>query len=273
MRLFSTVIMVLALSSGCALGQVVQNGFNGKESEVFEVATIKPVNHSKQERTVGTEVYPGGRIQLMGMPLKALICTAFHLSYWQLSGGAEWMSTVQYDVNAKPSDNFGRSRPDTRHDLYDIEDPQLRKMLQALLIDRFQLKYHFETRIGNVFLLEKNGKPLRLKPVQAPHGDSKPSTHEGSMGFADGGWGLSRITMPQLAKFASDYYLHRPVLDKTGLTGAYNYRSTPETWASHESDPTGSFIHLINEMGLRLEASKGKVEIFVIDRAEPPSPN
>lgn len=89
-------------------------------------------------------------------------------------------------------------------------------MLQALLIDRFQLIYHFETRISKVFLLERRGKPLRLKPVQVPHGDSKPSTREGGMGFAAGGWGLSRITMPQLAKFAGDYYLHQPVLDKTG---------------------------------------------------------
>ncbi len=79
--------------------------------------------------------------------------------------------------------------------------------------------------------------------------------------------------MPQLAKFASDFVLHCPVVDRTGLTGSFDYKSEPEEWEMYQQDQTGSFLNLIRVMGLKLEADKGPVESLVIDQASRPSPN
>jgi uncharacterized protein (TIGR03435 family) len=79
--------------------------------------------------------------------------------------------------------------------------------------------------------------------------------------------------MPQLAKFMSDEYLHRPVLDETGLTAAFDYKSPPEDWETYKSDQVGSLLNLIREIGLKLATSVGPVGSFIIDQASRPSPN
>lgn len=266
MRLFLIAVLIVVLNSGCCgFGQTVQNNSIHKEGEKFEVATIKPVSPHGQH-LVGVFVYPGGRVLLSGMSLKDLICAAFNLSYWQLSGGESWMESIKYDVVAKPPDSVEATHPYTGHDLYNIDDPQIRTMLQTLLIERFHLKYHSEKKTGKVFLLERGKGPLRLKQVTSS------SDGTGGIGFA-GTWVISNMTMPQLAKFAGSTFLHRPVLDKTDLSGSYDFRSEPESWESYSADTSGSFIDLIHEIGLRLEPAQGNVEVFVIDHAEQPSPN
>jgi uncharacterized protein (TIGR03435 family) len=232
----------------------------------FEVATIKPIDPNAVH-SVGVEVSPGGTVALNGLTLKGMICTAFNLSYWQIEGGDPWMEKTQYDVVGKPPESVEASQPNPRHTLFGIEDERLRQMLQALLIDRVQLQFHRETKTGKVYLLERNGKALQLRPTNAA--TAGPA---GGIGFASL-WDLSNTTMPQLADFASTFYLHRPVFDRTGLSGAFNYRSPPEDYAAYESDPTGSFVEMIQAVGLKLVTAEGPVETFVIDRAEPPSPN
>src|SRR5262245_22383064 len=100
-------------------------------------------------------------------------------------------------------------------------------MLQSVLIDRFQLKVHRETKTGDVYRLERSGKTLALRPAEAPaRGPDAPAERNsfGSIGYVDGRWGIFATTIPQLAKFASDYVVHAPVLDQTGLTGAFDYK-------------------------------------------------
>lgn len=75
--------------------------------------------------------------------------------------------------------------------------------------------------------------------------------------------------MQQLAQWASDI-VHQPVIDRTGLTGSYDYQSPMQ---AQQSDYEDSFRLLIPELGLKLERAKGPVEFFVIDHAEKPSPN
>jgi uncharacterized protein (TIGR03435 family) len=248
---------------------------SGSKLLEFEVATIKPVDPNVGHM-VGVEVYPGGRVVINGTSLKVLVSIAFHLSYWQMSGGDEWVAKNEYNVEAKPSEAFQSATPDTRHSLFGIEDEHLRQMLQALLIDRFQLKFHHDTRTGTVYLLEKSGKPLRLKPakVDAAGADSSADASRfGSIGLA-GQWNISYTSMPQLAKFASDYVLHAPVQDQTGLTGLFNYRSPMQVDPdAYVADNAGSFLNFLAEIGLKLQSAKGPVETFVIDHAEQPSPN
>jgi len=239
----------------------------------FDVATIKPID-PKAMQYGGINIYPGGRIVYGNVSLKQLVCTAFNLSYWQLSGGEDWTGTAAYNVEANPPEDMRSGITNLRHNLFTIEDETLRRMLQALLIDRFQLKFHRETKTGTVYLLERNAKaPLLLHPTENQPAEGNPATKAtGSIGWAEK-WVLANTTMPQLADFAGDYYIHNLVLDRTELTGSFDYRSPPEDVTTHRSDPDGSFLNLIRDIGLKLEATKSPVEVFVIDHADKPSPN
>lgn len=241
----------------------------------FEVASVKPVDPNVPHM-VGVEVYPGGRVVISGLSLKALTATAFRLSYWQISGGDAWTEKDDYNVEAKPAENLRSSIKDLRHTLFGIEDEHLREMLQALLIDRFQLKFHREAKTGDVYLLERNGKALGLRPTEIPSAGADLAADRssfGSIGYAGGRWVISATAMPQLAKFASDYVLHAPVLDRTELSGSFDYKQRLPDLEPNYSDNSDSFLRLIPELGLKLERSKGPVEIFVIDYVGKPSPN
>lgn len=227
----------------------------------FEVASIKPVDLNTPHM-VGIKVQPGGNLTASALNLKALIVAAFRVSYWQVSGGEPWMQNDLYDITAKPSQKIAN----LRYTNSDIDDPQLRQMLQALLIDRFQLKFHRQTKTGDIYLLERSNKPRALRP-------SERETPFGSIGYVAAKWSIFATTMPQLAKFASDNVFHVPVLDRTGLTGAYDYRQSNPDLEPNYNDPSDSFRRFIPELGLKLTRSKGPVEIFVIDQASKPSPN
>jgi uncharacterized protein (TIGR03435 family) len=238
----------------------------------FEVATIKPINPEGMHM-MGVNVYPGGRTVINTFSLKSLICTAFDLSYWQVSGGDSWVEKDLYDVQAKPPETSQSSTVSVRHTLFGIEDEHLRQMLQALLIDRFQLKFHRETKTGDVDLLEKSGKPLKLIATKVTS-SQYPS---GEFGGRDGkGMSLHDTSMPELAKFLSSFVVHRPVLNKTGLDGAFNFESKDiltNADFQNNNDFSSFYLRAIKEMGLRLQPSKGPVETLVIDHAEKPSPN
>lgn len=175
------------------------------------------------------------------------------------------MENDRYDIQAEPPDNLRSGIRTLRYSWYDIEDETLRAMLQALLIDRFQLKVHRETKSGDVYRLERTEKPLRLRPTQ-------PNCPAPTIGFA-GRWVICDSTTGQVAKFAADYVLHAPVLDETGLSGSFDYWQPPPLTESETSDQLASFLELMREVGRRLERSKGPVEMLVIDHAGRPSPN
>ena len=146
-------------------------------------------------------------------------------------------------------------------------------MLQALLIDRFQLKFHRETMTGTVFALEKSGKTLKLRPTKTAANDVYPSEDIGAS--SRHGWGGHDTSMAQLAKYSSTV-LRCPVQDQTGLDGYFDFESkTIPTNADFQNpdDMNSSFLAMVKEIGLRLKSTKGPVETFVIDHAEQPSPN
>lgn len=242
----------------------------------FEVATIKSIDtRPGVMHMTGTNVYPGGRVVVSSETLGGLIVIAFHLSYWQVSGCSSWCEKDLYDVEAKPPEKLAGGVWDLRHSLFSIEDDHLRQMLQALLMDRFQLKFHRESRTGAIYMLEKTGKTLKLLPSKAAAAkDPRDETGFSSIGWA-GEWNISNTSMQDLAKFAGDNILRRPVLDKTELDGSFDFRSKTAQAESGMQDggDVDSFLAFLNEIGLQMKSAKGPVETFTIDHAEKPSPN
>lgn len=241
----------------------------------FEVASVK-LNDPSVQRPMGAHIYPGGRLQIVQANLKSLVATAFGLSYWQISGGEAWTEKENYDIEAKPPENLRSSIKSLRYSWYEIRDVQLRSMLQALLIDRFQLQFHRETRTGDVYLLKQSGKALRLRAVEIPGPGDDAAGNSGfeSVGYARGQWDLSNTGTPYLAKFAASFIIHAPVLNRTGLNGLYHYRQAiPDEAPNYTGDQTASFTDFLSEAGLKLERTKGPVDILMIDHVVKPSPN
>jgi uncharacterized protein (TIGR03435 family) len=267
------VTMAVALVLCTITGASIVPAMRAQSTLQFEVATIKPTDPNVPHM-VGVKIRPGGRLVITAVPLKTLVSTAFRLSHWQISGAAEWMEKVDYDLEAQPPEDLRSLIKDRRYTWYGIEDERLREMLQALLIERFQLKFHRETKTGDVYHLVRNGKTLRLRPTEIPSPEAERDLDRfASIGYAGARWVLSAYSMSQLAKFASDYVVHVPVSDRTELSGLFDYKQTVLDAEPNYSDNSASFLRLIQEVGLKLERAKGPVETFVIDHAAKPSPN
>ena len=266
--------LVAVLLACWAATRVVAQNTSAQEPAEFEVASVKPVVPNLPH-IVGVTVYPGARLIIKGLALKDLLAAAFRLPYRQISGGDHWTKSDLYDIEAKPPENLRSNIKDLRYTLFGIEDGYLRRMLQALLIDRFQLKLHRETRTGTVYLLERNGRALRLRHAESSAVDAEAPAYRsfGSIGYAGGTWVIGNTMMSQLAKFAGDSIVHAPVLDRTQLDGAFDYRQPVPDLVPDYTDNSDSFLQMLREIGLKLERSKGLVETLVIDHAERPSPN
>jgi len=239
----------------------------------FEVATIK-VHDPKAQSLQGVQIDPGGRVHIIGVDFKTLAKIALNRPYWAISGGEASMEKVNYDVEAVPPEGLRASLTDLRHTWYTIDDARLRQMLTALLVDRFHLEFHRETKIRTVYLLERSDKAPRLAPsehVRRDDGGELVDPGFGSIGLA-GSWAID-ASMKQLANFASEFVLHAPVEDQTHLEGYFHYRSSTTVDMSEPDAHGSSFMSFISELGLRLKKSQGPVETIVVDHAERPSEN
>lgn len=244
---------------------------NNSAKAAFEVATIKP-EAPGAFRYISLNIYPNGRISITGYTLKELICAAYHLNYDQVKGGDTWIDKDIYDLEAIPANaTDGTPTYDLHHDNWSFEDSTLQTMLQELLADRFKLKTHVVVTQGPVYLLERGDKKLALTPSQDPprYGGL------GGIGARGGaGYRLSNTSMPQLAAYLGGIVLHETVIDKTGLTGAYDFDSktilSDQDWKNN--DPS-SFLPAVKEMGLKLTKSTGPITTLVVDQVAHPSPN
>ena len=175
---------LLLLLLGCS--QVGAQDKPTRELPTFEVASVKPVDPNMPHR-IGVDVYPGGRVMLSCLSLKVLAMVAFRLSYWQITGGDPWVAKDLHTIEAKPSDSGGANIHTLRYTLYGIEDEHLREMLHALLIERFQSRFHRETKAGSVFQLERSARPLALRLADLSAQDAA-KLQAGGVGYAGGTW-------------------------------------------------------------------------------------
>jgi uncharacterized protein (TIGR03435 family) len=249
----------------------------------FEVASIKPTDPDAKGSQI--RYMPGGGLNITNIPLRAMIGLAYDVRDFQISGGAGWVGTERFDITARAEraaaadgpDDFAKMTDDQRKTARD----QMAERLRGLLAERFQLVIHKEIKEQPIYVLglAKNGP--KLKENTAPGPRQGMSMNRGRLeGFA--------APMAMLGQILSQN-MGRPVVDKTGLTGKYDFilEWTPDLGPDARAQGFGDgitapapaaggptiFTALQEQLGLRLESQKGPVENIVIDRAEKPSEN
>jgi uncharacterized protein (TIGR03435 family) len=241
----------------------------------FDVASIKPTK-ANGGTTFGVGNGGGGG---RNVTLKTLIGLAWRLQEFQISGGPAWVGSDRFDIEAKAEDR--NADPD-----------QLRLMLQSLLADRFQLKYHRETKESSVYALVVGKDGLKMKPsadqitpeVNGPAPRGAGPNH-GAIRIGAGSLIGNAVTLPLFIRFLSQR-LDRTIVDKTNLTGRFDIRLqwtpsagenplSPGGDALPPADSSGPsiFSAIQEQLGLKLESARGPVEMFVIDQVAKPSEN
>jgi uncharacterized protein (TIGR03435 family) len=225
-------------------------------AQSFEVASVK--------LTTGNEIggvyrFAGGRVWFRGCSLAYLIQVAFDAEEFQIVGAPTSSDRYDIEATAAPDAESRKSNPNTPKAPLLMDQ---RLMLRSLLVERFHLKYHRESREAPVFLMTLSGKPLKLTDAKVKSDFPWAGGLGGGMLSGDGMKGESE-TMPDLAKRLSRY-MERPVLDRTGLTGVYDFR-VPYQSGDTRPDIPSMISACLRDIGLKLESAKAPVEKIVID--------
>jgi len=240
-RYHGNVLLLLALLSFAALAQT------------FEVDTVKlsppqPMGHTSISLSSGH-----GRVTMTNVTLKRAVMSAYSLSPNQIFGGPSWLDSANYDIVAKAS---------TPTD----DDALLMRMLQSLLADRFKLVVHHETRTMQAYSLELLKQSPKLE--KADEGEDSVSVSNSSMD-------AKHVDMDRFAQSLS-LQLDHPVVNHTGLKGAFNFKLQ---WEPERADGPGAtdrpsiFTAVQEQLGLRLRAGRNPVDTIVVDHAEQPGQN
>jgi uncharacterized protein (TIGR03435 family) len=287
MKLLVNAAALVAVAAPAALGLMNSSqdqGAGDVPSYHFEVSTIKPNNTRISRGFMPGFTADGYRADLV--PLMLLIRQAYGVQGFQVAGGPEWINTEFYNVEAKMDGSTAEALSKLRPDQLKIAR---QKMLQLLLEERFGLKVHRGTKDGSVYLLvvAKGGSKLH---EPKPGDDPGVLTADGgaTQGYAQKtptGLIVRGLSAPRIAILLSQQ-VKRPVVDKTGLTGTYNFTldwaQELAVTAAHDGeesdvapDPGGVSIltAIQQQLGLKLEPGKGPVEVIVIDHADRPSGN
>jgi uncharacterized protein (TIGR03435 family) len=298
-----TIAVVVAVTvGGLAVNIIAQTTVPAEPKPKFEVASVRENTSGSNQVSVGMQ--PGGRFTAVNMPLVILMRSAYRLQDSQLVGAPDWTETSRYDITAKAEGDLPPSSP--------IGPPSTGMvMLQSLLEERFKLKVHREVREQPIYALVPAQSPGRLGPhlaqsnvdCQAAAAAGRKSSSPPSaplqpgqrppcgthMGFGEIRGGARPLTL--LASMLAQV-VQRPVIDRTELAGGFDFdlRWTPDTLPARppgtpadqpfrmngvEIDPNGPsiFTAVQEQLGLKLEATRGPVDVLVVDHIERPTPD
>jgi uncharacterized protein (TIGR03435 family) len=270
----------------------------------FDVTSVKP-NKTGPGGPSMMQNQPGGRLTATNVPVRLLIQNAYRpLQGFQILGGPAWLSTDRFDIAAKASGDLAAAMSTPGPQSNDPTPMQL--AMRALLADRFKLMVHRETRELPTYTLvfarsdKKLGPGMHPAAVDcaaargrggAPAPGPPPPGERPACGMMSGFGVLSAggTTLAQLAAVLSNA-VGRTVLDQTGLTSAFDIdlKWTPDqlpqrppgapgdqpiTVNGTAIDPNGPsiFTALQEQLGLKLESTKGPMEVLVIDSIEQPT--
>jgi uncharacterized protein (TIGR03435 family) len=251
---------------------VCASGAQAQVAPSFEAASIK-VNRSGDERTDGLDA--GNRFRMTNETLWRLIgaayATAAPLPRYRIIGGPNWIDSDRFDVDAVTNGT--------------TTTEQKRLMLRTLLADRFRLSAHQETREFATYDLVpartdgRLGDKLRLSdldcaalraagapPATVTTGQPRPCI----MNFGSNQLSASGMPLQNLAQMLS-LYTRRVVVDKTGRLEAFDWTLEWEALGTTTSGGVSIVTALQEQLGLKLEATRGPVEVLVIDRVERPT--
>jgi uncharacterized protein (TIGR03435 family) len=238
------------------------------EPPKYEVSSIKP--NADSDFRFAFRIQPDGSLAATGITLKRLLMTAYNVQGFRIFGGPDWVASSRWDLQAKPNRV--------------ASSDEVRAMLRALLEDRFRLRCHAESRRMPVYELTVDSKGSKLQRVK--DAETKPVLRVAA--------GSIQLTKATPATFASQlsYALGQPVIDKTGLSGEFDFalQWTPETGEdggpttaglppgardqpASTSDGPSIFKAISKQLGLRLKSGRGPVEVILIDAVQMPTPN
>ena len=299
-RILLTVVAILTIALPVGFG--IMQGQNkpatlasgmGSDASVnvpkFDVISIKPADSKDDRRTL--QFTPDG-ILIHGTDAHMLLRTAFGVEDDRIVGAPGWAKSNRFDVEAKVA-------PEDAAKVDKLKLDGRRAMLIPLLEERFHLKYHHETRELPMYaLVVSNGGPklqvakpeLGSEHSPTPFGGTPPKgiDTQGRTMMSPGQIESQNTTLDMLAHALAPQ-LGRTVVDKTGLTGRYDYtlKWTPDRMgpsmmsgdhgmgAESGTDAAGVplFTAIQEQLGLRLESVKGMVDVIVIDHLDLPSAN
>ena len=256
------ILVLLSVVWMCGLsgwGQAVAED----KAPSFEVATIKP---SAPDAKAGRYITMQGtnRFVVKYYTLKLMIAAAYNLSPKVVSGGPAWVDSDHFDILALTP---GNTRPSQSEQM---------AMLRGLLAEEFKLRFHREEKEFSIYALEvAKGGPKLKESTAAP---SDPTQLISTVYPQRIHLPAKNATMGDFGSLLQRALLDRPVVDKTGLTSRYDFDLD---WAPDETQFGGEvpvapadaqeppfFTAIEQQLGLRLEATRGMVSALVIDHAE-----
>jgi uncharacterized protein (TIGR03435 family) len=245
----------------CALGFIFLSLYNAVGQTpavppVFEVSDIR-LNKSGEIKNDYFTVRPGGRFVAHNARPVDLFQFAFKVRRDAVSGAPGWFDADRFDITAKA----GHQTP----------DDTLRLMLKAMMIQEFKLKFHMEQKNMGAFVLviAKGGSKLK-NAAGTKQADCKRAGGQGAQ-FGGSHLECTNMTIGALVDGLPDLapgYIDRPIVDQTGLTGAYDFRLD---WVGKKiADETGglTMFGAVEKLGLKFEQKTLSLPTIVIDHIE-----
>jgi uncharacterized protein (TIGR03435 family) len=227
------------------------------QSPTFEAVSVKPNSSGSRNVSVTTT-----RGQMMGtnVPVRSLIRQAYRLQDFQIVDAPDWIDVERFDIQARGDDSGG--------DVF-------RQRLQRLLADRFGLVARTETRELPVYALiaVRGGERGPQLKATAVTDCNVPNQYCGTS-INNRAVRAVKVSMASLATTLSSF-VGRTVIDRTGLAGEYDaefsWTSDPQRPSAPGDDGPSIFTALQEQLGLKLEAGRGPVDVLVVARVERPT--
>jgi uncharacterized protein (TIGR03435 family) len=254
----ATRFFILALF---AISISVMRAQSGTEARLkFDVVSVKP--NKSGEAALRFDVQPG-RLVAVNMPLKQFIRAAYTLQLYQIAAVPAWVDSERFDISAVTQSNLAGPTVWTPGKFAPVQ-----LMMQSVLADRFKMSAHMERRDALIYALVLRSRDTsKLVPGV---GACPPDC---GMKIAAGSLIAHNVPLAQFAEFLSQQ-TGRLVTDSTGLSGGFDFEVhwTPDSVQQSSADAPSLFTALQEQVGLKLEPSRGPVDMLVIEHIEPPTP-
>jgi uncharacterized protein (TIGR03435 family) len=256
--------IAVSVPSASAQAAAASSAASAAPVPVYDVMSIKFNKTLSGSTSVDVD---DGRFSATNVSLKNLLAEGYDIRQELISGISGPVESARFDLEAKVVD------PDPTA-LKKMTREQRRNMLLPLLIERFQIQTHTETKTLPVYelVVAKSGSKCKPSADQAADADGDMSTngHNAQVKIT-----ARKVTMSAFVKALSGR-VDRTVIDKTGLTGNFDLDLL---WTNDNNPDSGAeqlptlFTAIQEQLGLKLQPSKGPVETLVVDHATMPSEN